>query len=161
MHDRLRLRPVTLADAPVLFAWVNDAEVRARSFVSAPVSWPEHLAWLETKLASGSAAWLWMAEADDGAGVGQIRFETEGPQAVMSFSVAPTFRRQGYGAPLVAAGCRRLFETSPMEQVVAYVKPDNLASQRALARAGLRSGEVASRHGHPAQVWIQTRRGCA
>jgi RimJ/RimL family protein N-acetyltransferase len=150
-----------LADAPLLFAWVNDAEVRARSFVGTPVGWPEHLAWLETKLASGAAAWLWMAEADDGAAVGQIRFEAEGPQAVMSFSVAPTFRRQGYGALLVAAGCGRLFATSKLEQIVAYVKPDHLASQRTLARAGLMPGDVASRRGQPAQVWVQTRGGQA
>jgi RimJ/RimL family protein N-acetyltransferase len=157
MPDRLRLRPVTPADAPVLFAWVNDALVRAQSFVGRPVSWPEHLSWLERKISRGADAWLWMAETDESAALGQIRFECEGRQAVMSFSVAPTFRRQGYGALLVAAGCRRLFEASSLEQVVAYVKPDNLASQRTLARAGLVPGKVASRSGQPAQVWVQTR----
>ncbi|HEY5315173.1 MAG TPA: GNAT family N-acetyltransferase [Pirellulales bacterium] len=161
MPDRLRLRPVTLADAPTLLEWVNDAVVRAQSFVSTPVNWPEHLAWLEGKLSSTADAWLWMAETDEHAALGQIRFEGEGPQAVMSFSVAPAFRRQGYGALLVAAGCRRLFEQSSLERVAAYVKPDNLASQRTLARAGLAPGKMMSRRGQPAQVWIQSRRGGA
>ena len=156
---RLQLRPVTAADAGTLFEWVNDAQVRAQSFVGAPVSWPEHVAWLESKLASPADAWLWMAETAEGAALGQIRFEGEGSQAVMSFSVAPAFRRQGHGALLVAAGCRSLFAASSLAEVVAYVKPDNLASQRTLARAGLLPGDLASRRGQPAQVWTQTRGG--
>jgi len=159
MADTIRLRPVTTADARVLFQWVNDPDVRAMSFTSGAVSWLPHIAWLESKLAA--AAWLWVAEAADGAPVGQIRFEVEDRQAVLSISVDRGFRRRGYGSLLIDAGCRRLFGETRLERIVAYVKPENAASQRMLAQAGFLLVETATRCGQPAQVWCQTRRDVA
>lgn len=160
MREVLRLRPVTLADARALFDWVNEADVRAQSFSSKPVSWPEHLDWLSRKLAD-VACRFWIAETGGAEAIGQIRFEPDDASAKLSFSVAKEFRGQGYGPQLVAAGCRQFFLESRLEQIFGYVKPQNVASQRTLARAGLTMSGTTTQAGQPAQVWIRSKRSCA
>ena len=81
MADTLRLRPVTPADARLLFQWVNDAEVRAHVLFrpSGELAGAPGLA--RNKLASNAGTsrsdWMWMAEASEGREAGLIRFEAE------------------------------------------------------------------------------------
>jgi spore coat polysaccharide biosynthesis protein SpsF len=152
------LRAAASDDARLLFEWFNDADVRAMSFTSAEVNWPRHLAWLQNQLAAKSSARLWIADTADGQPLGQIRFDGDGGQAILSVSIDRHFRGQGYGSRLIAEGCRRVFRNAAVERIMAYVKPENLASQSALARAGFLPVESTTCRGEPAQAWCRARR---
>lgn len=153
MAGMLRLRPATASDAGLLFDWVNDPQVRGASFSTAPIIWPEHVGWLEARLADKDSAWLWIAEAGDRAALGQIRFQREGDGAVVSFSVAAAARGRGYGRALLTAGCGELLAASGISTVFAYVKPDNLVSKRTLARAGFNFRHSGEQNGCCAELW--------
>jgi UDP-2,4-diacetamido-2,4,6-trideoxy-beta-L-altropyranose hydrolase len=103
---RLRLRPAQPADARLFHEWVNDAEVRRQSLRTEHVDWPAHLAWFEARLADGASR-LFVLEAGD-LPVGQIRFEFEGREARINYSVDALFRGRGWGRALVVLGMRAL-----------------------------------------------------
>lgn len=122
----LTLRPATLADAERLFAWRNDPATRAASVHDGEVAWEEHLAWLNSSLAS-LARDLLIAE-EDGEPVGTVRIDRT-DETEVSWTVAPGHRGKGYGAAMVRLAC-------PDEPSIAHIKADNAASRKIAVAAG-------------------------
>jgi UDP-2,4-diacetamido-2,4,6-trideoxy-beta-L-altropyranose hydrolase len=129
----LTLRPARMADMGLYFTWVNDTQVRMSSLNTAEVSWREHVRWFRRKL-SDVASRLFVMEAR-GLPVAQIRFDFEGDQATIDYSVDRDFRGRGWGKPLVMSGIERC---SDRQGIVfrAQVKADNLASVAIFRRIG-------------------------
>ena len=137
----LRLRRVCADDARLLWEWANDPEVRAASFSSAPVPWEEHTKWLSQKLDCRKSLFL-IAEEESGSKVGQVRFDLDGGNAVLSFSIAKEKRGRGLASPLIEAAVQELWLNSEAARVHAFVKPENIPSARAFENAGFdRAGE--------------------
>lgn len=116
------LRAATFDDAALLHQWTNDPETRRQSFSTEPVPWDTHLAWVKRVLDDPERS-LYIAE--DGGPVGMVRLDRE----VISLSVAPERRGQGYAVALIAAA--RAEGGS-----IAEVKPTNDRSIRAFRSAG-------------------------
>jgi len=55
----LTLREARPSDAELLWRWANDPETRANSFSRAAISYADHVAWLERRLAS-DATRIWI-----------------------------------------------------------------------------------------------------
>lgn len=138
----LHLRPVTAADAPLLFEWVNELEIRAASFNSQPIPWEDHERWLTRKLASVDAVML-IAETTEGEPAGVVRFEVAEQLATISIAIAARFRGQGYGQQLIEESSRRILQRPDVRCVRALVKPSNAASHRAFLAAGFREDAAA------------------
>ena len=136
-QPQLVLRPARAHDAYPLWLWRNDADARRGSFEQAPISWPEHVAWLHDRLGDVSAVVL-LAEQGDGRPVGSIRFDTRDGwrTARLSFVLAPEIRGQGLGRPLVAEGVRYLRGTHPSVSIHADVQTGNERSLRIFRRLG-------------------------
>lgn len=128
--DNVELRPATEADAWLIWKWRNDPAVSAASFSSDSVDWQSHRQWLESKLADRNCfIFIGVVETTP---VGIIRFDVEGTEAEVSVSVVE--RGKGYGTELIRAGCDKIAHLGVT--FVANVKSDNIASQRAFAKAG-------------------------
>jgi UDP-2,4-diacetamido-2,4,6-trideoxy-beta-L-altropyranose hydrolase len=130
----LTLRPATKRDDRILFKWANDPTVRAASFSTAPIPWPEHLAWLRDRLADPKSR-IYIADLA-GQPIGAARFALEGPRAVISVSLDAEARGQGLGERLIALASHRLLAETDVTGIDAWVRSANTASIRAFLAAG-------------------------
>jgi UDP-2,4-diacetamido-2,4,6-trideoxy-beta-L-altropyranose hydrolase len=153
--DQLRLRPATEDDARLLLDWANDPAARAASFQGGAIGWEEHVAWLGRRLADPDCL-LWLAETPEGEPAGVVRFDVDAEGvATISLNLAPARRGQGLASPLILAACQELRRTHPMATVRALIKPENLASQKAFARAGFEPVDDVVVAGQAARCMIQ------
>lgn len=113
-------------DAQVLFAWVNDPDLRRASLTTEPISWEDHLAWLGPKLAGEHSLFLMGMEGD--VPIGTTRFDMTGSTATISISVAKEFRGHGYGKRLLESSTSLALGIWSLDRLQAYVKVDNQAS---------------------------------
>lgn len=146
----LRLREAEPEDARRLFEWANDPAARAQSFTKATIPWEDHERWFARKLADADCLLL-IAEDAQGQPVGQVRFDLgEDASAIISIAIAPGYRGRGYGATAIARACEVLRARRAPLTVVAYIRRDNLASQRTFARAGFSAPMALDYQGHEA-----------
>lgn len=104
----------------------NDPEARAFSGNPAAIPYLEHETWFAKLLKSGSRH-LWIAETEgqDAVGYGRLDGQT------ISVAVHPLCRRLGFGREIIA-----LTTQQGKGRILAYIKPENVASQRAFASCG-------------------------
>lgn len=145
----LKLRRAAEADSRLLWEWANEPGARAVSFSPEPIAWETHAGWFNSKL-SDPRCFLFVAENEEGAPVGQVRFDTDAGEAVISVSVDARARGGGVGGELIRLGSRALFDSAPVGLIHAYVKPDNRASVRAFEGAGYRPVGAVEVRGHEA-----------
>jgi RimJ/RimL family protein N-acetyltransferase len=146
----LTLREATAGDARLLFDWVNDPLTRAQSFTQATIPWQDHERWFARRIAAANCMLL-IAEDARGQPIGQVRFDIgDDGSAVISISISGEQRGQGYGATAIARACEALRAKHGALTVLAYIRRDNLASQRAFSRAGFSAPVALDYQGHAA-----------
>jgi UDP-2,4-diacetamido-2,4,6-trideoxy-beta-L-altropyranose hydrolase len=129
----LRLRSATLLDAGLLFEWRNEPAAVSMSLNARPITWNEHVAWLDVRLESDDHQFF-IAEAD-GLPVGQLRLDYRGDQALVSYSLDSLVRGRNWSAWLVAEAllhARRI----PVNGFEALVKNENAISRKVFTRLG-------------------------
>ena len=143
----LRLRLVREDDCKLLWEWVNDPEARAVSFSSAPIPWEHHVQWFKVKL----NCIFYIAINKNDVSIGQVRYDIESDEAVVSISIDRKFRNQGYGSNLIELASQKLFhDLDVITRINAYIKPGNQASIRAFVKAGFQSIGTTTVHGNQA-----------
>jgi len=135
--DRFWLRPVGAADCRLIWEWANDPAARQVSFSTEPIPWEKHVTWFETKRQDPNCLFYLAIDGQDQA-IGQIRYECEGREAILSVEVAPAFRGQGYGSQLIRRASQQVLGRTQLHTILAYVKSDNQVSARAFQAAGFR-----------------------
>jgi UDP-2,4-diacetamido-2,4,6-trideoxy-beta-L-altropyranose hydrolase len=144
----LRLRPASESDCRRVWEWANDPAVRAVSFTSDPIPWASHVEWFGGRLQDAACHYR-ILEDQQGAAIGQIRFEQSGATATVSVSLDRVVRGGGLGAAGIVCGTEDLFARTPVSLVHAYIKPDNLASVRAFEAAGFTCAGPTTVRGQP------------
>lgn len=135
--ETLHLRPARPDDVVLFYGWANDAEVRKNAFNTKPIPWSTHQAWFGGKLrATGTR--IFVLEAN-GLPVGQIRFDTEGEELRIDYSLDEAVRGRGWGAHLVAKGIATVRKILP-GKICGVVKLENKASQSVFKRLGFTRG---------------------
>lgn len=152
--EALRLRPATLADEPLLLAWVNDPAVRASAFRGARVGAEEHARWLRERLEDPCSVLL-IGEDLGGQPVGQVRFDLHGEEAEIDVSIDRARRGRHLGAALIRAAVEELARRRRVRIVHAHIRPENHASIRAFQGAGFADAGAAAVEGIPCAhlVW--------
>lgn len=135
---QIRLRTACKEDVVTYFNWANDPEVRKNAIQTAPISWLTHKEWFAKRL-NDSNSHLYVLEAA-GLPVGQIRFDKEGNEARIDYSLDALVRGRGWGARLVLLGSELLQKTEPI-QLLAEVKVGNVASRSVFLRSGFTMAE--------------------
>lgn len=129
----IRLRPTDEEDMVLYYNWANDPEVRNSAIQNAPISWLTHKEWFAKKL-NDSNSHLYVLEAE-GLPVGQIRFDKEGSETRIDYSLDTLVRGRGWGPRLVSLGMERLPRTEAI-RLLAQVKENNKASRSVFLRLG-------------------------
>ena len=125
----LVLRPVTAADAQLLYAWRNDPETRRASRQDDVVKWRDHEAWLSDVLASHLHV-MRLAEVV-GRPVGVVRADRIDDRWELSWTIAPDARGQGFGRRMLTK-----FVAGLDGPLGATIRNDNVASAKMAAAAG-------------------------
>ena len=94
MSGHLRIRRATRADCRMYWEWANEEAVRAASFSSEPIPWETHVAWFEKRVEAPDCR-LYLACDPAGRPVGQVRYELEGDEAIVSISIPAEHRGKG------------------------------------------------------------------
>ena len=129
------LRSALSEDIVLYYNWVNDPEVRKNAINAAPISWETHSVWFTKKLQEANN-WLYVFEVA-GLPVGQIRFEKEGNEVNIDYSLDVIVRGRGWGSLLVSMGSDLMQMTEPVK-LFANVKVQNKASSSVFLRAGFK-----------------------
>ena len=132
-REEIRLRPASLDDVVLYYNWVNDPEVRKSAIRVASITWETHSNWFSKKLQDNNS-WLFVLEAA-GLPVGQIRFDKEGDEANIDYSLDVIVRGRRWGSQLLAMGAKLMQEIEPLK-LRATVKHENNASSSVFLRAG-------------------------
>ena len=131
--EKLRLRPAQTHDMGLYFNWANDPKVRQQAIKTEPISWKCHKEWFANKF-SDPQSYLFVLEAGS-LPVGQIRFDREGDDTHIDYSLDPLVRGRGWGAHLVRMGISLLQENKTIK-LRADVKVGNQISQAIFMRLG-------------------------
>jgi len=126
----LQVRHARLSDEVLLLTWANDPETRQNSFSPDPISAEDHRRWFRSRLRDLDGCRLYVVETEGGIPVGQVRFERQDSAWVISYSVAPLFRKRGLGRPLLEAALLKMRSEYPDALILGRVKPDNLPSRK-------------------------------
>jgi RimJ/RimL family protein N-acetyltransferase len=145
----LKFRQAERTDCQLIWRWANESQVRAVSFSTAPIPWEDHVDWFEARLADPHCIFL-IATNETGSSIGQVRFDLDRNTATISVSVAPEVRGQGIGPRLIRLAAQRVFRDYEVDMILAYIKPDNLASIQAFRKAGFSGGQVVQYNGQMA-----------
>ena len=137
--EELRLRPMAVSDAALLFGWVNEPEVRRQSLKREPVGWADHVAWFSSRPGSARCH-IFILETPAGLPVGQIRFDLlDGGQVRLSYLLDPLVRGRRWAARLVTLGIEELGKRGCFE-IRAEVRVENAASRRVFERLEFETG---------------------
>jgi RimJ/RimL family protein N-acetyltransferase len=145
----LTLRRAAWADCKLLWEWANDTETREASFSSEAIPWEEHIEWFKQRIDDPRCI-IYIASNSQDVPVGQVRYETEDTQAVISISLDRRFRNQGYGSLLIKKSSEDVFSATNVQTIHAYVKSNNEASARAFVKAGFQPMETKTIKGYQA-----------
>ncbi|PRQ08742.1 GNAT family N-acetyltransferase [Enhygromyxa salina] len=132
----VRFRAAELADAALVYRWANDPVTRAASFSNRVIEWEDHVAWFTAQLSRGDRH-LFVVEVD-GDCVAFVRLDASAASegvCTISVNVAPEARGRGLGVGVLRAATPIAAGLGFVE-IEALIRADNLASQRAFARAG-------------------------
>lgn len=130
MPKNLLLRPATLEDAELLFAWRNDPQTRAASHNQDEIPFQAHLDWLKTSLCNPHRK-IYIVE-EDGKPVGTVRADWKQDAFLLSWTVAPAVRGKGIGKRMVSLLIQTL--NAP---VCAEIKVGNTASEKIALYTGM------------------------
>jgi UDP-2,4-diacetamido-2,4,6-trideoxy-beta-L-altropyranose hydrolase len=139
--DNIILRDVTDLDRELIWQWANDEETRKASYSQAHICWDEHIQWFDSVQRQKNHR-FYIANNGSKNPVGQIRFASDDKDTIVSFSIAPDSRRRGYGETILLKAAEKLFNETNIEQILAYVKSENMSSLRVFQKAGFRLVET-------------------
>jgi RimJ/RimL family protein N-acetyltransferase len=149
----LSLRPARADDARLVWEWANDPTVRAVSFSTEAIPWEQHQRWFAAKLNDPGCAFF-IALNGTGVPIGQVRGDVNNGVAVISVSMDPRFRGNGYGTKVIRQGSAAIFERGQVKTIHAFIRDGNHASQKAFEKAGFTKQEDRIVQGQPASLWV-------
>jgi UDP-2,4-diacetamido-2,4,6-trideoxy-beta-L-altropyranose hydrolase len=157
MDDRaINLRQVCEKDWRLLWEWANEKDVRSVSFTSGIIPREKHVQWLKSKLNNPNCI-FYIVSNGKGEPIGQVRYDLDGEEAVISISIDLRFRGQGYGRLAILLSSQKIFDTSDARIIHAYAKQSNELSVRAFLKAGFKNTGTRMIRGHQAIDFVLTK----
>jgi len=134
MSREIRLVAASKEDSRFLWKWRNDPKVRRNFFTPDLVAWEDHHAWFSQKL-KNSCTKIYIAIHEEDR-VGVIRFEIGDKDIGVSVNLNPTFFNRGFGSIIIKCGTDKFLEETRINKpIAACIKKNNIASQKAFAKA--------------------------
>ena len=125
----LTVRQAVKSDSEQFLAWRNDPLVIASSFTEGRIEQADHQRWFLQKLANANCG-LYVVESE-AEPAGQFRFDIDGPEAMINYSLGAAFRGRGLATESMMRAITAFHnDHADVNYLVAFVKPDNVASYR-------------------------------
>ncbi|NDA81445.1 MAG: N-acetyltransferase [Actinobacteria bacterium] len=139
---RVKLRSVMREDYESLFEWVNDRETRIQSGAFKPVSWIEHVEWIERTLRATDSELLIIANQEDGSAIGHLLL-TEISKVHRSCSLfirigTEALRNKGIGTEAMGLFLEYAWRDLGLNRVQLTVRTDNLRAKKSYLKSGFR-----------------------
>ncbi len=142
MSNIINLRKAEIADANDIFEWRNHPDIRKSSFNQELLSWEEHEKWFMAKLKDPDTT-VYMAYYKKEK-IGTIRFESKESVIKTSVMLNPLFLGKGLGSQVIKLGVEEYIkEKKPKKSLIAEIKKENIASQKAFTKAGFKERHIA------------------
>ncbi len=137
INELFQLRDAQADDSRQLLTWRNESETRAVSFKTTPIDPGEHERWLRSRLADENCI-LQIAIAPGGDPVGHVRIQNcvQQQTAYITIGLESGYRGRGLGAVLIARATCLAADAFGSDRILAQIKPANVASRSAFAKAG-------------------------
>lgn len=132
-RNQLTLRKATADDELTFYDWVNDPTVRRSALNSEPISLDAHAKWFKARLLD-PASHLFVLMAGN-LPVGQVRFQREGNEFTISYSLDTLARGRGWAKHLLKTAICAL-DSAPSDKLKAVVKFCNQKSAKILVSLG-------------------------
>lgn len=138
----LWLRRADDADMDLLFAWANEAAVRANAFHTEKIFYEDHVRWFKKMMADAQVYQYILCEGERP--VGQIRLNVDGHEAAIDYSVESGERGKGYGSAMLQLVQEQLAaeQRQQITKLAGQVKFENYASSRAFEKSGFLKKEL-------------------
>ena len=135
MPHEITLHIATMDDCEAIYKWRNAQETQRYSFKSRQILLDEHRKWFMESLKNTDRQIL-IAELQ-GRPVGVLRYDIDGPLAVISIYNVPGIKAYGIGAQIMRTGSDWLHRHFPdVHKIQAKVLPENVVSKKAFVNAG-------------------------
>jgi len=133
--ENIIIREASLNDAKILFELSNDDRVRENSINTDKIEWENHVNWLKEKIIS-SNYYIYLFFYDKHF-IGQVKFEIEDKEAVVSISIVYEYRGRKLAVPILQKGIERILSSAKIvKKIIAFIKPENQSSIRSFNNVG-------------------------
>ncbi len=134
--ESLSARPARLEDSDLLLEWANDWITRRNAFSPEQISRDTHERWYQSKLGNYPASQIYIVEIDGQIPLGQVRFENNGSEWELHYSLASAFRGRRLASKMLGTAIDALRKHSARGQVFGRVKRDNDRSSKVFRSLG-------------------------
>ncbi len=134
-ENNFYLRQAVKADSKIVFELSNDPVVRSQSINTEMIELKDHQEWFAKKIYEKDYLFL-LAFTIKYELIGQVRFQIENSNAVVSISITQKFRGKGFSKKILKRACAKVFSETKVNSIVAFIKPDNTASIKGFLSAG-------------------------
>lgn len=143
MTNQIKIRPAELTDAEPLWHWRNDPATRQFAFSQNTVDWEAHSNWFSSALRNPDRIILIACDCY-GQRMGMVRFDInkDAQSALTSINLAPAARGKRQSIPILSAAIET-FSTERQCDLIAEIKPDNIASIKCFQACGFVQTRVA------------------
>ncbi len=131
MSEQFIIRLAEESDMKAVFELSNDVLVRKNSIRSEHIEWKNHINWFHNILNNDDVL-FYVAETTEGEFVGQVRFQKQNNEWVVSISICEKFRGKKVGEYIL----KQAMNYSGLKRISAYVKKENFASVNLFKKEG-------------------------
>lgn len=133
----INLKPAKISDCRFWWKIRNEKTVRETSFETKPITYSTHKKWFEEKLKDQNSKLFIILS--DGKKAGQLRLEKKNSQVELSLALIPAVRGKGIGTSAIILGVKKAISEFGAKKILAYTRPENLASVKAFGKAGFKN----------------------
>lgn len=152
---QIRLRSACKEDIYLYYNWANEHEVLKNAHNRSTISWKTHQTWFADKLHDINSHLFVLEET--GLPLGQIRFDRDGDEARIDYSLDKIVRERGWDSLLVALGADLMQQIEPV-RLCAKVKAGNEVPSAIFLSLGLTETSNVSRGGADHSIAILSDR---
>lgn len=137
MAQEFSIRMAKIDDMKNVFELSNDDLVRQNSIHTEKIEWETHVEWFKARINKIDEP-FYIVEDKNGKFMGQLRFDKQNDDFVVSVSIAPEFRGKGLASEILSEAIKK----SGLKNLSAYIFDFNEASKNAFEKAGFKKDNL-------------------
>lgn len=137
MAQEFSIRMAKIDDMKNVFELSNDDLVRQNSIHIEKIDWETHVEWFKARINKIDEP-FYIVEDKNGKFMGQLRFDKQNDDFVVSVSIAPEFRGKGLASEILSEAIKK----SGLKNLSAYIFDFNEASKNAFEKAGFKKDNL-------------------